>query len=255
MTKNDYQHFVCIVAGDNPEELLKEYDKNKNVDEYILYKYKDANILKNTYIKEYEKELEHTNNEVKKEFIIDEIEYLKEISDDEFFTSLFLEKENEGAFYDKNTGDIMSKTNPKGRFSFYNIGKIFSIPFINKNGEETFQCIKKDIDWSKIHLANCDVYSRVWEMVMDNSTPNNEDEKVLYDNMKDKTSYFEKFETKENYITSNTAFWGYAFLSEKTGWIDATDIEDQFAWMSNFYDVFIKNLSENTKLTIYECTK
>jgi hypothetical protein len=92
-------------------------------------------------------------------------------------------------------------------------------------------------------------------MVMDNSAPNNEDEKVLYDNMKDKTSYFEKFEAKENYITSNTAFWGYAFLSEKTGWIDATDIEDQFAWMSNFYDVFIKNLSEDTKLTIYECTK
>ena len=27
MTKDDYQHFVCIVAGSNPEELMKQYDE------------------------------------------------------------------------------------------------------------------------------------------------------------------------------------------------------------------------------------
>ena len=73
--------------------------------------------------------------------------------------------------------------------------------------------------------------------------------------MKDKQAYFEKFETKENYITSNTAFWGYAFLSDITGWLDAEDIEDQFVWMSNFYDLYIKNLPDDTLLTIYECKK
>ena len=29
MTNEDYQHFVCIVAGDNPDQLMKDFDKNK----------------------------------------------------------------------------------------------------------------------------------------------------------------------------------------------------------------------------------
>ena len=64
-----------------------------------------------------------------------------------------------------------------------------------------------------------------------------------------------KFENKENYVISNTAFWGYAFLSDMTGWQDASDTEDQFVWMNNFYNLFIKNLPEDTLLTIYECVK
>ena len=27
MTNDDYQHFVCIVAGDNPIEIMLPYDK------------------------------------------------------------------------------------------------------------------------------------------------------------------------------------------------------------------------------------
>jgi hypothetical protein len=73
--------------------------------------------------------------------------------------------------------------------------------------------------------------------------------------MKDKETYFKKFETKENYVVSNTAFWGYAFLSEKTGWVDASDTKDQFVWMAEYYNMFIKNLPEDTLLTIYECKK
>ena len=92
-------------------------------------------------------------------------------------------------------------------------------------------------------------------MVMDASAPDSEYEKTIYENMKDKRAYFEKFVTKENYVISNTAFWGYAFVSEKTGWMDADDAEDQFAWMSTFYDLYIKNLDDDTLLTIFECTK
>lgn len=255
MTKDDYRHFVCIVAGDNPDELLRDYNYNKMVDEYVVYKYKDASKIKNSYIDEYEKELKATTNDFKIEAIMDEIEYLKEISDDEFYETLYLDNEDKGYYLNNETGDIMCNKNPCGRFNSCKIGKAFSVPFIDKNGNEVFQCLKKDIDWDKIHLSNTEVYSRVWEMVMENSEPNSEEEKVLFDNMKDKISYFEKFETKENYIISNTAFWGYAFLSETSGWLDANDVEDQFTWMNNFYNVFIKTLPENTKLSIYECVK
>ena len=100
-----------------------------------------------------------------------------------------------------------------------------------------------------------EVYKRTWELVMENSIPKNEIEKNIFNNMKDKKSYFEKFSNKENYIISNTAFWGYAFLSDKTGWMSAEYSEDQFTWMSNFYDLFIKLLPDDTLLTIYECKK
>ena len=90
---------------------------------------------------------------------------------------------------------------------------------------------------------------------MEGSTPTTEYEKQIFDNMKDKTAYFQKFENKENYVISNTAFWGYAFLSEKTGWVDASDTNDQFVWMAEYYNMFIKNLPDDTLLTIYECKK
>ena len=42
MTNDDYQHFVCIVAGENPEKLMEPYDNTKVVEPYVKYYYKDA---------------------------------------------------------------------------------------------------------------------------------------------------------------------------------------------------------------------
>jgi hypothetical protein len=44
-------------------------------------------------------------------------------------------------------------------------------------------------------------------------------------------------------------------IQENKKIIEINDNEDQFMWMRNFYDVFIKNLDDNTLLTIYECIK
>jgi hypothetical protein len=253
MTKDDYQHFVCIVAGDNPELLMEDYNKNKESSPRIIYKYKDVDKIKNTYIKLYENMYTKASSNGEKRLIEDAIDDVKTSSNEEFFEMLC--DENEDYYFDDNTGNIMTDKNQNGKWSFFNLGKAFSIPFLTFDGREVFQTYKKDIDWSKIHLSGKNVYERVWEMCMENSKPNDEHEKVLFDNMKDKTAYFNKFETKDNYVVSNTAFWGYAFLSEINGWVDAEDEEDQFAWMSNYYDVFIKNLPDDTLLTIYECKK
>ena len=32
MTENDYRHFVCIVAGENPDKLMEEYNKKLDYD-------------------------------------------------------------------------------------------------------------------------------------------------------------------------------------------------------------------------------
>lgn len=253
MTNDDYQHFVCIVAGDNPDDLMKDYDLNKSVEPTIFYKYKDLETVKQTFIKEYQRRLDICTNEFEKMYILDSIDDLKSMSVDDFAFSLT--EDDNSYFINDETGDIMCDENPDGRWSYYQLGKAFSIPFLTIDGQEVFQAKKKDIDWSKIHLSGKEVYERVWEMVMEGSAPNDEHEMVLFDNMKDKQAYFNKFETKENYVISNTAFWGYAFLSDKNGWMDAEDVEDQFNWMSNFYDVFIKTLPDDTLLTIYECKK
>ena len=253
MTNDDYQHFVCIVAGDNPDKLIKPYNKNIPDIPYIVYKYKDVDKIKNTYINLYEQMLLNATFAGEKQNIQEIINDIKELSNDEFFERLCEEDDN--YWFDENTGDIMSDENKNGKWSSYKIGKSFSIPFLTKDGREVFQALKKDIDWGRIHLSGAKVYERVWEMCMENSIPNDEHEKVLFENMKDKVTYFKKFETKENYVTSNTAFWGYAFLSDITGWLDAEGGENQFTWMSNFYDIFIKNLPDDTLLTIYECRK
>lgn len=253
MTEDDYRHFVCIVAGDNPELLMDEYDKGKNVERQVIFRYKDADIIRHTYMDEYQKMLKDGDiSDAEREYIELALDDIKEMTPDDFYYDLITTSNYE---VDEETGDAVYFSNKQGKLSYYQIGKLFSVPFLLKDGRETFQAKKKDIDWERIHMAGGDVYKRAWEMVMDGSKPTNDIEEQIFENMKDKTTYFQKFETKENYVTSNTAFWGYAFLSEKTGWIDADNCEDQFVWMSNFYDTFIKNLDDETILTIYECKK
>ena len=255
MTDNDYRHFVCIVAGENPDELMKEYSKKREIEPKIIYRFSDISKIKNAYINEYEKELK-TAIENKSEYVDvlkDIIADLKEMTDEEYYEELLISHPD--YYPNKENGDIMVNKNIDGKFSHYNIGKAFSIPFITNDKKETFQSIKKDIKWDAIHLSNSYAYERVWEMVMEGDKPNDDHELTLYTNMMDKVEYFKKFETKENYVISNTAFWGYAFLSDKTGWIEISDNDDQFEWMRNFYDVFIDKLSDDTLLTIYECVK
>lgn len=250
MNGDDYRHFVCIVAGDNPEELMEKYNRNRKVEPYIVYQYSDAEKLRQQYIESYQEMLASGQNEYDEEYIKETILDLSEMSADDFYYDL-----TDGLIIDSENGNALSDANKDGKYSYYNIGKLFSVPFLTKDGRELFQARKKDIDWDKIHLSNSYIYERAWDMVMNGSKPENEYEQQILDNMGNKITYFKKFENKENYVISNTAFWGFAFLSEKTGWMEATETDDQFVWMANYYNVFIQNLDDDTLLTIYECVR
>jgi hypothetical protein len=250
MTNDDYQHFVCIVAGENPESLMSEYDKNKVVIPYIVYEYDKIPQLKKRFIDMYTMALNEGLNDAQQEYVKSMLQDLAEMDNDEFFYELV---ENDELTIGDD-GNAYSTKNKDGKWSFYSIGKIFSIPFYLKDGREVFQAKKGEIDWEHMHLHGGEIYEKAWEMIMETKEPQNDYEMTIYENMKDKQSYFEKFETKENYVASNTAFWGYAFLSDKTGWVDAEE-EEQFEWMKNYYDMFIKPLPDDTLLTIYECKK
>lgn len=244
----DYDFFVTIVAGETPEELMKQYDKNITVEPYVVYKYNDAHLLKQRYIDMCKALITNQDLDKKeqKELILT-IDEIDKMSDEDFYLDY-----TQDYMLDAKTGDAMSNKNKNGKWTSYKIGDLFSIPFKTLDGEEKYQARKKDIDWEQMHLHGKEIYEMAWELVMDKRKPKNEHEQKIFENMKNRTGYFQKFENKENYVVNSTAFWGYAFLSEKTGWLQLEDNMNQFEWVSNFYDKFIVPLNENTLLTIYE---
>ena len=122
------------------------------------------------------------------------------------------------------------------------------------DGREVFQARKKDVDWAKMHLNGKKVYENAWDMVMGKKQPKTDEEKIIYENMRNRVEYFRLFETKDNYVMQSTAFWAYAFVDENK-WTELDETTSQFEWVKNFYDRFIKPLDDNTLLTIFECKK
>lgn len=245
-----HDFFEVIVAGNNPEELMKKYDKSVEVEPYIVYKKSDADYLKAQHLKYYNEALENKNiSDVQREEIEDLAHDLLMESSDEFFSILTDDYEHD------EDGNAISTDNPDGKWAFYQGGKLFSVPFITKDGRELFQCKKGDIDWRSMHLSGGRIYKRAWEMVMEGSKPTDGQEEHIYENMKNRTAYFSNFNSKEDYVMYNISFWAYAFLSEDTGWEEYEEEIKQIDWVKNFYDKFIKPLPDDTLLTIYECKK
>jgi hypothetical protein len=248
---NQHRHFTLVVVGDNHAEMVKKYNKNLKVKKHLVYKFEDAEKL-------YQKKLfilnslinEVKDNDERKEFLTDEYNYYKELDYLEYYTEL-----TEGLIIDDETGDAYTDKNPDGKYDTARVAGVYALPLIDKNGNETYSCKKGDVDWSRIHLFNTYPYEVAWDTVMGGKEPENDAEKYIYENMKNRTTYFEYYVTKENYVKSSTSFWGYAFLSEETGWLELEDNMSQIEWVSNFYDKFIVPLKEEDIITIYECTR
>ena len=138
MENEDYQHFVCIAAGDNPAELMAEYDKNLVVAPYVVYEHSKIPEIKNKFIDQYTMAMQEGLNDNQIEYIKSTLQDLAEMDDDEFLAEL---ADEEDLKIDEE-GNLCSTANPNGRWSSYAIGKIFSIPFITKDGREVFQAKK-----------------------------------------------------------------------------------------------------------------
>lgn len=242
-------HFTLIIAGENPDELIKKYSSSYKVEPYLAYEYSKAKEYHEKHIKIYEEALKKLDG-ADNEYIKQHLEYLKSIDDIDFYLDI-----TEGFDIDDETGDAYTTSNPDCKYDYCKPGKNLSMPLINKKGEETFSETKENIDWDKIHLNNKYVYEFVWDSIVEGTVkPNNEDEQRIYDNMKNRKAYFKEFKDRDTYVISNTAFWGYAFLSEETGWVEM-EKEDQFNWVCNFFDIFVKPLNDKTRISVYECMR
>lgn len=250
-TSDDYRRFVCVVAGDNPDRIIAKYDSKLKVEPYVLYWKKDARALRDHKLLMLSNVLKHPEglSDLEKDSIKEDLDYYQTLSPDEYFEEL-----GSGMDYDDD-GNILTTTNPNGKWSYHNIGNTFSMPLVLFDGTKTHQAKKGEIDWTEIHLKGQDTYRVVWDMVIGGKKPEGATEQMLYENMHSYTDYLMKYGDKKTYVAANTSFWGYAFCSEKTGWKELEPNMEQFPWVINFYYNFIVPLPDDTLITIVECMR
>lgn len=241
-----------MVVGENPSAIMEKFNMNKEIEPYVKYKYLDADKYKKSAIKVLENILNDYDKVgipiMSKELMEERLKALKALSTFEYYKEL-----TDGLYYDEN-GDALSTENKEGKWVTCRIGRNFAIPLKLKNGEETYSALNKDIDWDAMHKVNQETYAAAWEMVMENREPLTDEEKTIYEAMKDKDMYFSKFKNKEAYVNYSTSYWNYAFVDSQQGWIDIDDGKDENEWINNFFDRFVKNLKDDDLVTIFECS-
>jgi hypothetical protein len=89
--------------------------------------------------------------------------------------------------------------------------------------------------------------------VVDGREPQNDQEKTIYESMKDREAYFENFKSKEAYVTYSTAYWNYAY-ADKNGWVDVDDDGNEERWINDFFPRFVEKLKPNDLVSIFECS-
>lgn len=244
------EHRVLIVAGSNPEERIKQYSTLLEVEPYIVYRSDDAGKLKQLRLAQLRSMLESDDDlPFDETFIQCRIQELVDESDEDFYDVLTYNYEHD------EDNNAISRLNPDGKFVQCFVGGSFSQPFMLKDETTAYKAKKKDIMWEAIHQNKemVNLYERTWEMCVEGLEPVSDIDKQVYENMKNRQDYFDNFKDKEEYVASCTSFWAYAFMNQADMWFDADDCPvSQFEWMSTFYDRFIKNLPDDTELTIFE---
>ena len=252
MGQTKSKFFSVMVVGENPSAIMEKFNMNKEVEPYVKYKYLDADKYKKSAIKVLENILNDYDKVgipiMSKELMEERLKALKTLSTFEYYKEL-----TDGLYYDEN-GDALSTENKEGKWVTCRIGRNFAIPLKLKNGEETYSALNKDIDWNAMHKVNQETYAAAWEMVMEGREPVTDEEKTIYEAMKDKDMYFSKFKNKEAYVNYSTSYWNYAFVDSQQGWIDIDDVKDENEWINTFFDRFIKNLKDDDLVTIFECS-
>lgn len=244
-------YFSLLVIGENPDDVVYKYDLMSDVDKpYILYKYSDITLLRNKKINIYKGLLNKIINPIERNAIDNKIKDLESMSDEDYYKSL-----SELNSFDSN-GNIISIENPYGKWlTCEKGGKIFSRYLKDFNDNGVISTNKNQIDWSLTHMRSDKVntYNRTWDLCVNFIKSESEKDDTIFKNMSKYKNYFESFKDKEEYVKMGCSFWTYAIIINGT-WVDMED-KSEYVWICNFYDTFIKNLSDDTLITIYECTK
>ena len=245
-------HFTVAVitkskSAKELEKLLEPYDENKDTDPYI-------SRTKEQIIKEAKERKEKINNYYtehpeKKEMRMTEWEqdYIKAHTDEELYD---IEKDD---YCDHDEeGNELSTYNPNSKWDWYSIGGRWNnIIIVDKDNNDV--CTEgelgiynqgvettveghpelKKVNGARIKDIKFDMMGgdydkaiRFWEIVVDGSKPQNEDEKNAKEwNCWNPKYYIDQYGNKEEYARLQSQFYTYALLDEK-GWVE----QEKMGW-------------------------
>lgn len=252
MSANGSKFFTAMVIGEEPDKLMKKYDKSLKVEPYIKYKYLDAKKMQSATIKSIEAILSDPKKFGLNQFNVDMLTERKKVISN--MTSFeYYQNITDGMFYDEN-GNAICEDNPNGKWDNCSLGKNFAIPLLTKDGKEVYQARNKDIDWDKIITRDQTLYNVTWEMIVEGRDPETPEETTIYHAMSDKKDYFSNFKNKEDYVSYSCSYWNYAYV-DKNGWKDVDDKGKEQEWLRNFYKTFVKPLKPDDLVSIYEYSR
>ena len=281
-------HFSVLVIGENPEEQLgpfHEFECTGEDNEFI------QDIDRTPEIKSDYMKTERKQNF--RDYIEEEFGYKAvvqgtkpDLKDEHKYGYYLVDKKG-------NVLKIIRRTNPNPKWDWYVIGGRWSGMFKLKNKskgklakphvlgicknldderiktyEENLEskrvdsAEKKDIDFSpdkKIYKEA----ERRWELITENSKPKNKEEKEIVEWELYKPEYYiKRYKTKERYANQQSNFSVSCVLKNGTwleagevGWFGSTSAtpEEEGNWVDDFYNKFIKDLPEDTLLTVVDC--
>lgn len=239
---------TVLVIGEKSKEILKKYDINEPVKEYIKYKFADVDKIKknaekliDTLIKRNDTlELTSFQYSVLKE----RQKAIKNMSSFEYYQLV-----TEGLQYD-NDGNALSTENPSGKFVQLFENNESVEPFLLKNGTKAYSAKKKNIDWNKMYSKKLELYNKTWELAFEIISPQNDAEEKIKQNMQNNIDYLKAFKDKSEYNKYCSSFWTYA-IADENDWKDVdTFHDDSKKWIEGFYKTFIEKINENETLTL-----
>lgn len=147
--------------------------------------------------------------------------------------------------------------NPHGVYSYeeccQDMSETFTTSLPLLNGEEKYTARKGDVDWGLINMCEADIEdaTAIWETCKEGRKPINEQEEKLYNAMKNRVAYLDNFETKQDFINHNCAFWCYG-IATTDECILKNQAKVEKTYVTDFFKRFIEPLPDDEVITLYE---
>ncbi len=186
-------------------------------------------------------------------------------------------------------GEVYSTRNPNSKWDWYEVGGRWAGTIAVKDGVEidmpnfswgwdadsrekviaegtkTDSAYVRDIDFSKMHRTEEDYKEalRYWELIVEGVKPKNkvEEEQIKFTWYKPEY-YIERYKNKETFAKCRSSFSMWAVVKDgewyekgKMGfWAMSDETHDEAVdWEMNFFDRFLKDLPEDTLITVVDC--
>lgn len=147
-------HFTVLVIGPNPEEQLKPFDENLEVERYLLFSKEDVierersvlisfkEEVYNVYLKDPDAYLKKKRGEGHMRYLTEIFPRLHAMDDEELFQAVITGYDQKNIDED---GNVWATSNPDAKWDYYKLGGRWQGYFNLRSGKSADQALKKDI--------------------------------------------------------------------------------------------------------------